>query len=313
VKGNFVRDQVCVHGEDEAEGGMPRCFPLAMLVANTMADLPFLYEPYDGEIGLGLKGMSLSMEFNFLCGFRHGYANALASNSFGLHIGGDENGGEITFGGYDVTRLTHPLKWASVVDPDEGRWQVGIVAIRVGNRTLDVCKNRGCHAALDYSSTLLNAPAMLAQDLESELEKLAPRSGFGDGCQHTSIPDIHLDLTSDLTLTLPPEDFVNEIKTPTNPVSSKASCEPLVARHDAEVPLGPHVFILGEATLRRYYTFYDADSLKVGFSLAKDIKALPSPPGRVQEEKKAKKGDEGVILLVQVKWKRSKTTPSRNI
>merc|ERR1719324_71828 len=128
------------------------------------------------------------MGFNFLDSFRQGYARPLPTNSFGLHIGQGEDGGEITFGGYDVKRLTHPLKWAKVAEPEEGRWQVAISAIRVGNLTLDACKGRACRAALDYSSTLLSAPSGLADSLEGMLAKLAARSGFGDGCQHLSIP-----------------------------------------------------------------------------------------------------------------------------
>jgi hypothetical protein len=169
VKGNFVRDEVCVHGDEDAK---PRCFPLSLLVANTMSDMPFLSEPYDGTVGLGLKGMSLSAQFNFLASFQRGYGTALPMNSFGLHIGGDD-GGEITFGGYDVKRLTHPLKWATVADPQEGRWQVSIAAIRVGNHTLEACKDKACHAAIDYSSSLLSAPSSLATGIEAALAKVA--------------------------------------------------------------------------------------------------------------------------------------------
>jgi hypothetical protein len=308
VKGNFVRDEICVHGEGEdAVDDEPRCFPLALLVANAMTDMPFLAEPYDGSIGLGLKGMSLSMEFNFLASFRQGYGSPLPTNSFGLHIGAGEDGGEITFGGYDAKRLTHPLKWAKVAEPEEGRWQVAISAIRVGNQTLDACKGSTCRAALDYSSTLLSAPSGLADSLEGMLAKLALRSGFGNGCQHLSIPDIHLELTDDITLTLPAEDFVDKFGASKTVLSSKSSCQPLLAHHDAEVPVGPDVFILGETTLRRYYTFFDADALQVGFSLASGYqpKALSGPP----DDKKSKKG-ESVILLVQVKLKRSRTSAS---
>merc|ERR1719168_523416 len=290
----------------------PRCFPLSLLVANTMSDMPFLTEPYDGTVGLGLKGMSLSAQFNFLASFQRGYGRALPMNSFGLHIGGDESGGEITFGGYDAKRLTHPLRWASVADPQEGRWQVAVAAIRVGNHTLDACKGKACRAALDYSSSLLSAPPSLAAGIEKALANMAPPNGFGHGCQHVSIPDIHLQLADDVTLSLPAEDFVDAfgvskgfLRTP------KASCEPLLTHHDEELP-GHDVFILGEATLRRYYTFFDADSLKVGFSLAAPSrdsgKALASPSRSEQKNGKPKK-DGNIIVLVQVQLKRSKTVP----
>jgi hypothetical protein len=313
VKGNFVRDEVCVHGDTDAE---PRCFPLSLLVANTMSDMPFLAEPYDGTVGLGLMGMSLSPQFNFLASFQKGYGRALPINSFGLHIGGDESGGEITFGGYDAKRLTHPLKWASVADPQDGRWQVAVAAIHVGNHTLDACRGNACRAAIDYSSSLLSAPSNLAASIESALAKLALPNGFGHGCQHVSIPDIHLQLADDVTLSVPAEDFVNTFGVSKGFMTSpKASCEPMLTHHDEELP-GKDVFILGEATLRRYYTFFDADALQVGFSLAASSptsgKALEDPQGSKSKDEKTKQNG-NIIVLVQVKLKRSKTIPPEGL
>merc|ERR1719446_909098 len=213
------------------------------------------------------------MEFNFLAAFLRGYGNIdnhpVYSNSFGLHIGSDEDGGEITIGGYDVKRLTHPLKWAPVGEPEEGRWQVAISAIRVGNNTFEACRDRACRAAIDYSASLLGVPSTLASNLEKILAFEAPPAGFGSGCQHLAIPDIHLDLENDVTLTVPSEDFVSEL----GAQSDMASCKPLVARYGtsaAELPDDAErdLFILGEATLRRYSTFFNAESLSVGFSLA---------------------------------------------
>merc|ERR1719482_991995 len=171
------------------------------------------------------------------------------SNSFGLHIGGDEDGGEITFGGYDVKRLTHPLKWAPVADAEEGRWQVAISAIRIGNNTIEACRDRACRAAIDYSSSLLGVPSKLAGGLESILSKLAPPSGFGDGCQHLAIPDLHLELENDITLTLPAEDFVNDVS---KAVSLSPSCNPQLTHIDEDptISAGQDTFVLGEATLR---------------------------------------------------------------
>jgi hypothetical protein len=322
VKGTFVRDQVCVRGDgDDIEGSQPRCFPLAMLIASEMSDMPFEMEPYDGTVGLGLKGMSVSAEFNFLAGFngftQYGDLHPFP-NSFGLHLGGDEDGGEITFGGYDVKRLTNPLQWAKVAEPEEGRWQVAIAAIRVGNKTLEACRNGACRAAIDYSSSLLGVPTALASGLETTLATLAVPNGFGDGCQHLSLPDLHLELTDGISLSVPAEDFVSEFGSKRT-LSSKTSCQPLLAHNDGDedVPLGQDVFILGEATLRRYYTFFNADSLQMGFSLAagsstNSVSSVPALPGGSSKDAKgrAAKDKEPVILLVQVKLLRSKTVSS---
>lgn len=317
VKGTFVRDDVCVKSADDEEE--PRCFPLAMLVASEMSDMPFKLEPYDGAIGLGLQGMSVSQEFNFLAAFHagHGLHNGLYfPNSFGLHLGGDEDGGEITFGGYDMKRLTHPLKWSPVADPQDGRWQVAITAIRMGNNTFETCRDRKCRAAIDYSSSLLGVPSNLAKGIEKVLADIASPGGFGDGCQHLAIPDMQLVLQDDVTLTLPAEDWVSEFGSKGDLTST--SCKPLLAHHDTDDTLDQDMFILGESTLRRYYTFFNADSLSVGFSLAagsldQDGKTRPALPYSTKQSKSGKKeidGENPVILLVQVKVLRSKTASS---
>lgn len=307
VKGTFVRDQVCLYGadddplDDDAKRDL-RCFPLAMLMASKMSDMPFTLEPYDGTVGLGLNSMSVSPEFNFLTSFLKGYGDSQGfSNSFGLHIGSDGSGGEITFGGYDAKRLTQPLMWAPIADPQEGRWQVAISAIRVGNNTFEACRDRACRAAIDYSSSLLGVPTNLAKSLESVLSKTSLPSGFGDGCQHIAIPDIHLELTNDITLTLPAEDFVSDMG---KPVSLRPSCNPLLTHHDADEAAGQDVFILGEATLRRYYTFFNADTQSVGFSLA------AGAPEKKGPRRAALDGENPVILLVQVKLVKKKTVSS---
>lgn len=302
AKGTFVRDQVCVGDADDNT----RCFPLAMLVASSIEDMPFELEPYDGTVGLGLIGMSVSKEFNFLAGFHQGFKQPVVfPNSFGLHIGGDEDGGEITLGGYDTSRLTHPLKWAPVADPDDGRWQVAISAIRIGNRTLDACKDRACRAAIDFSSSLLAVPSKLAPGLEQVLSFEASPAGFGNGCQLMSIPDIHLDIGGGVSLTLPSEDFVSDFGS-SKGVTLRPSCDPLLTHHQAE-ELSQDVFILGESTLRRYYTFFNADALSVGFSLAAGAPSRTQNAIAQANSKKPAKDKEPVILLFQVKLLRAKT------
>lgn len=321
VSGTFVRDQVCVYGVSDDPSGddmkrEPRCFPVAMLIAHKMADRPFALEPYDGTIGLGLKGMSVSPEFNFLADFHRGYGDGHGvtfANSFGLHIGSDADGAEITLGGYDVKRLTNPLQWAPVADPDEGRWQVAISAIRVGNHTFDACHDRVCRAAIDYSSSLLGVPTSLAGGLETVLARMAPPSGFGDGCQPFDIPDLHLELQNGVTLTVPSEDFVSDIGSRKGLLSSP-SCNPRLTHHDPEESLANQdVFILGESTLRRYYTFFNADTLSVGFSLAAGSKGSTSSlelPGNDGDKKRKSLEGDITVVLVQVRILKSKTVSS---
>jgi len=324
VAGNFVRDEVCLTSDtnpsDPAEN---RCFPLAMLVAQSMADMPCALEPYDGTIGLGLQGMSLTAEFNFLAAMHnwHPFYKGNIPNAFGLHLGATDavDAGEITFGGYDLSRLGGPLEWVSVVDPDDGFWQVEIAAVRIGNHTMEACGQSNCRVIIYYGSSLLSVPKHMAGGFEQALDGLAAPSGFGDGCRHESLPDLQLILPGEVTLTLPSEDFITGFapsSSSANAVAMKtagpsASCGPRVSQHDLapETKSQHSVFVLGEATLRRYYTFFNADELKVGFSLARGdgSKKKPLLAGGKDKGAKAPSSESGVILLVQLKIKRSKT------
>jgi hypothetical protein len=314
VDGTFIRDQICVLGD--ATDSERWCFPMSMLAATNMSDMPFLIEPYDGTVGLSLEGMSVSKGFNFLASYRQG-PFLPGFSGFALRLGMDSDGGEISFGGYDVNALAHPLQWTSVVAPEEGRWQVLVSAIRVGNATLEACRERPCRAVLDYSSSLLSAPTSLVNNLEASLAGFAGPEGFGDGCQYVSIPEISLDLANNLTITLPAEDYVSEFGSK-EALISKPSCEPRLGHHDDDELLGEHVFILGEATLRRYFTVFDVDSLRVGFSLASSefakegevaraIAGGNAEPRKDETTKATASGNGPIILLVQVKVQKSKT------
>jgi len=326
VVGNFVRERACLGAAGEEPDADAECFTLALLAAYSMADAPFGAEPYDGTVGLGLVGMSVSPEFNFLDAFARGRGRPLA-NSFALHLGGHEDGGEITFGGYDTERLSHPLEWVTVAEPEEGRWQVAIAAIRVGNSTLQACRGGDCRAAIDYGASLLSVPPSIAEGMERDLESLAVPSGYGDGCQLTVMPDIEIVLSNQVTLSLPAEDYVSQVSAAGGArlLSGPArACRPLLSQHEFQDPsAGRNLFVLGESVLRRYSTFFDGDSLQVGFSLAASSRKGKSPAlpdlfeasrgkewlSRADDEEDGK-ADNPVILLVQVKLRKSKTVSS---
>lgn len=320
--GTFVRDKFCLGTGSEDLKNEARCFPLALLAAYKMSDTPFGAEPYDGTVGLSLDGMSVNSEFNFLEAFMRGHGQAL-SNGFALHLGGHEDGGEITFGAFDVKKLSHPLEWVTVAEPEDGRWQVAIAAIRVGNNTLQACRGGDCRAAIDYGSSLLSVPPTMAGGMEQALEQLAVPSGYGDGCQLTVMPDIQIVLENQVALTLPAEDYVSKVASPgrTSILSGPAtSCKPTLAQHDFhDSSVSKSLFVLGESVLRRYNTFFDGDSLKVGFSLAPGSKkALPPrlEAGKGKEwlagldSEEDGKEEQPIILLVQVQVRKAKTISS---
>lgn len=304
-RGGFVRDKVCIN----VQGEDPKCFPFAFLAAKIMTDDPFVAEPYDGIVGLGLgTGGALSNDFDFLDRIVHAVPGNTKS-MFGLYLGSKD--GEIAFGGYDRKRLSSPIMWAPVVDVDDGRWQVSISAIRVANETLDVCSSGKCLAALDHGTSLLSVPSSLGGNLAKQISSAGPRH-----CQESTIPDLQLVLNG-VTLTVPVHDYSSS-RADGHFKSSPCSPDMEVHNMDASMSPGNHLFILGESVLRRYYTVYDAESKRVGFSLAaKDDEDAPKKlRNTVRDDMTpaipdAKSKDESyVVLLVQVKVTSSKTRSS---
>mmetsp|Transcript_114215 Transcript_114215/g.198012 ORF Transcript_114215/g.198012 Transcript_114215/m.198012 type:complete len:470 (-) Transcript_114215:295-1704(-) len=297
AKGFFVRDKVCMDEVNET-----RCFSLAFLAARQMSEDPFHDEPYDGIVGLGPgTGGILSNDFDFVYSLTH----ALPGNTqrmFGLYLGHGK-GGEIAFGGYDPRRLSSPVTWAPIANVDEGRWQVVISAIRVGNSTLDACSGNRCLAALDHGTSLLGVPSELENQLEKQISAAGPRH-----CEKSNIPDLQLEING-MTLTVPVQDY--SPSTVAGPFNNDPCLPNLEVQLDQTLSPGNHVFILGESILRRYYTIYDTDSNRIGFSKAKDDEDESlGLRDDMSEAMPSSKKDNYVVLLVQVKVTSRKTKSS---
>lgn len=265
VTGDFVRDRICLDGS--------KCFDMSLMVATNMSLAPFARTPFDGVVGLGLKGLSMNAGFNFfgkLSSAQH------LSQEFAFFIPpiGSSEGAELTFGGHNVARLASPLAWVPVMKPQDGFWQVQIKEVRVGNWTYDACKEGGCPGAIDTSSTYMGVPAEI-------LNRLA---GNGGVCGRAVNPDLQLTLTDGTVLTLKSEDYV---------AREQDQCASLLYPVDAGIyeragqfdldhdkrkgGFESHVFILGEPLLRAYYTVFNWRSNSIGFGRASATKAATPP------------------------------------
>jgi len=86
----------------------------------------------------------------------------------------------------------------------------------------------------------------------------------------------------------------------------KRNCSPRVMAVRLPEPLGPKLFILGEPVLHRYYTVYDWENKRVGFSLANTVRNTmdPSKLGRGTLPKEVD------MLLMQGKTEVTRPKPS---
>jgi len=240
AKSVVVRDHICI-GSGTIGGS---CVDVALLAAVSLQDAPFRAMPNDGIVGLGLESLSASPLCSFLGQFLKVSKNLLPQ--FGISFGAES--GEIHFGGHDTTRFVAPLHWFPVDHPEQGYWQVAILAVRVGGVVVDACSN-GCHGIIDTGASRLGVQASNVPKLKAALAS----SAFTDaGCQG---PELTFDLGS-FELKLESNDYSND------------ECIPQLGPLNLEEPAFVGVYALGEAVLRRYYAAFDWEARRIGLAPA---------------------------------------------
>eukprot|EP00746_Dinoflagellata_sp_MGD_P005224 gnl/MRDRNA2_/MRDRNA2_110120_c0_seq1.p1 gnl/MRDRNA2_/MRDRNA2_110120_c0~~gnl/MRDRNA2_/MRDRNA2_110120_c0_seq1.p1 ORF type:complete len:415 (-),score=70.91 gnl/MRDRNA2_/MRDRNA2_110120_c0_seq1:139-1383(-) len=263
VSGNFASETVCMSGEDAALAAASLCINKVRLIMGVeMSDEPFQSFAFDGVLGLGLPGLSLSREFSF---FGTMFARKqIAAPQFALYLSSNENGvSEITFGGYNAARMRTQPVWLPVASPELGYWQLDIKDIRVDGKVIDFCRKQKCGAVIDSGSSHLGAPG----DAFSELRSLLSQTQSGNDtrsmdCRKAQGPEMEIDFGR-FSIKLGSKDYARP-----RPFLGKAqvTCKPNLMRVSMPPPLGPNLFVLGEPVLRRYYTVFDWARKSVAFA-----------------------------------------------
>jgi len=265
------------------------CVDLRMVATTEMSQDPFSSFEFDGVMGLGLAGLSQTSEFNFLETAAGGGAWTPmpgAERTFAVFLAiSDEEQSEITFGGWQVSRLRdgEDLSWNFVQDPSLGYWQLHVFSISVDGVKTDFCDDGSCRAVVDTGTSLLGVPSILGRDLAKALRHNSSNAGLCDGPG----PRLELDL-GNFTIALDPADYARpemaseELRAAANAASASAAggevaanfslqgaCVPMLMHIDLPEPLGSKTMILGEPVLQRYYTAFDAGASRIGFATAR--------------------------------------------
>lgn len=275
VEGEFVEDVACL----SADGGKAgRCTKLRIVLATTMSPEPFGLFDFDGVLGLGANALSLNPHFSFFGQMVAQYPQL--QPRFAVRLARtDEGQSAISFGGIDERWLApgadHEVHWASVAMPELGYWQVQIKEVRIGDTVLDDCADGGCRAILDTGTSLLGVPRQATRGMHRLLARPVPDelSGPTDDPDCRALPGkmLNFDLGGTV-VSLRPEDYSRpkpyNMTMPGKEGAWKLWCRSLLLPIDMKEPLGPRVFIWGEAMLRRYLTVYDWAGQRIGFSAA---------------------------------------------
>merc|ERR1719324_726606 len=239
MSGVFIKDNICV-------GNI--CTHGNFVAATEESDEPFSLVPFDGIFGLSLPQMSEGPHFNVLdCMIRD---KVLKSNMFSVFFGaGDSEESEITFGEFKAERMASELFFVPVSTP--GYWQVEMEDITIKNERQSLCTNH-CQVAVDTGTSLMAGPTEVINAL---IDKLNVAS---DCANYKKLPHLGFIVKGHI-LNLKPDDYVDK---------GDDGCSVALMTLDIPPPKGP-LFIFGDPFLRKYYTVYDREALKVGFALAK--------------------------------------------
>lgn len=275
VVGEFFHDHVCLGaatlGGDLHEEGP--CARVHGVMAVDMSRQPFEGFGFDGILGLGLAPLAVSPSFSFFDVLTK--SGQLELPHFGVFMSANGSDSEIAIGGHNAERAAGPLSWVPAARADMGHWQVRILAVHVGGRRLGACDGEGgCHGVLDTGTTHLGVP----KQHEGAMSRLLSLPA-GDAADCRAVPG-GLPLVIELlgvNLTVRPEHYMRQLPLAEGDLASRKVkaksdgrklCKPKTVPVSMPSPLGPNLFILGEPLLQSYYTVFDWETPRVGFSPA---------------------------------------------
>jgi hypothetical protein len=243
VSGKYVQDTVII-GDDIAvkeqkfgsihdAGGMGLAYAMGY---------------FDGILGLGFDSISVGgVETVFHNAIDQGL---LEEGKFAFYLG-DEQDGELTFGGYDETKFTGDLDWVPLTHATY--WQIDMSGVSISGY------NGGKFSAIvDSGTSLLTGPS-------SDVEKIASAIGATKTLigQYTIDCDKVQDIP-DITFTIADKAYV--IAGSKLVIQSGGMC--LFAMMGMDFPAPGPQWILGDVFMREYYTVFDYENKKIGFAKA---------------------------------------------
>jgi hypothetical protein len=272
VIGEFVRDVVCLSEQGITMSSQVQsqdCVQVRVIAATEMTKEPFYNFAFDGVVGLGLGALAVDPEFSYFGQLAN--MSILPQPRFGFFLSTrDKVPSEISFGGHDQRRVSEDLRWADVVQPELGYWQVPIKHLKIGGVSLPSCEAGKCVGIVDSGSSLLGVPSQAIRDVHWKLARTVPGDPAELDCRGVEGPEIVFDL-GDFQLSLGPEDYSRPTAMR---IASKATGDMQVVCRASLMPVeistdSLTTWILGEPMLRKYYTAFDWRKQQIGFALAK--------------------------------------------
>lgn len=245
IEGDVVSDKVCL-------GQGTVCAQTSILSATKMSATPFSLFPYDGVVGLGMPGLSLAKEFNFLGNLAD--ADQLENDRFTVWFSteADFEDSEISFGNVPESRLGSDVMWMPLSSTTTGLWQVAMSDITVNLVRLGLCGESGCQAAFDTGTGVIAGPRNLIDGIRAGLNVAEDCSNYAD------LPSLGFELGGS-TMNIEKFEYVRQ---------TPEGCFPQLLETDPDSSMN-NMLLLGAPFLTRYTTIYDRVFLRMGVAFSK--------------------------------------------
>lgn len=243
-------DKVCLGEEGDV------CAMTGLVQMTKMTEAPFSTFPYDGILGVGMPQGSLDKQFNFIGNLAE--AGSLKRDRFSVWLANedDEENSEIVFGEVAEDRLGSEIQWMPVSRLDTGMWQTTMDDFTIDDTLIGLCGSVGCQAAFDTGTNAIAAPDHMITTLIQTLNIQQ------DCSTYNSLPTLGFAFQGTVH-NLDKKDYIKRVVT-----KEGVQC------YHQFLPLNlagkkKDLILLGDPFMKRYYTIFDRESLKVGLALSK--------------------------------------------
>lgn len=210
--------------------------------------LPFSTAGFDGIAGLAFPSIAVQQVEPFFDALMRQKAVDQGQFSFYLTTGESKKTPLLILGGSDTKYYKEPVTWVPL--RNETYWLVTMDKATAGGVTIG-----GAFAAVDTGTSMIAGPA---EDILSILTVARVKE---DCSNIDSLPPVTFTINGK-DFTLSPHDYVVKL-------SQFGQTQCMSGFLPIALPTGyPKLFILGDVFLRKYYSIYDRDNLRVGLAEA---------------------------------------------
>eukprot|EP00537_Pseudo-nitzschia_pungens_P001650 CAMPEP_0172365390 /NCGR_PEP_ID=MMETSP1060-20121228/9299_1 /TAXON_ID=37318 /ORGANISM="Pseudo-nitzschia pungens, Strain cf. cingulata" /LENGTH=403 /DNA_ID=CAMNT_0013088657 /DNA_START=117 /DNA_END=1328 /DNA_ORIENTATION=+ len=244
VKGFFSKDDVTI-----AQDIVVNQVEFAEITDAGGLGMAYSLGKFDGILGLGFTSISVG-------GVPTVFEEAIKQNKVDLPIFafylGDNQPGELTFGGYDSSKFEGDLEYVKLESATY--WEITMDSVEAGDYKYD----EKTTAIVDSGTSLMTGPKEEVRKLAESMGAKANFMGeYTIDCE--KVPGL-----PDVVFTIGGKEY--SIPGPSTVIQAQGTC--LFAFMALDIPTGPK-WILGDVFMRQYYTVFNYLDQTVGFAKAK--------------------------------------------